>query len=261
MRLPWTSCLLMAFLLLLGGGRAIPALAQTARLSDPFRFFRWPVEDTRSVIGGLASRHVFYAAGAGAVLFGAARFDEALTREISEISDGPFIRVVEEFGNADAVKPMAAMVLLGALMSGEERFQDAAYTSLEALYLANFFTNALKTFYGRARPWQDRGALDFQPFSGNRSFPSGHATTVFAFVTPWFLYYPSYATAGMMVLAGGTAIARMATSAHWLTDVIGGAGIGFATAYWLTRRHQGGAVKVRIEPVLGLNRAGLKLSF
>ena len=237
-----------------------PVEAQTRRSADPFRFFTWPVEDAGAVGAGLFSARGLYVLGAGGVLVLASRYDEPLTDRAAGMAEGSVLRVVEEFGNVKAVRPMTVVLFIGSLMSGDERFQDAAFTSLEAILFANLITNGLKGAFGRARPWQDRGAGTFRPFSGDTSFPSGHATTVFAAVTPWFFYYPHWTTAGLVVLAGGTAFSRMSTRAHWFTDVVAGAAVGFLTGYGLSRRHQrkGG---FRIAPQLGYRSAGVRVTF
>ncbi len=228
---------------------------------DPLRFVRWPVADVPALVRGLTSPRMGYVLAGGTLLVLASRVDEPLGARAAGIGRGPVLRVIEEVGNVKAVRPVSVLLFIGTLMSGQARYQDAAFTSMEAILLANPLTNALKTVLGRARPWQDEGAGTFHPFSGNTAFPSGHAATVFAFVTPWFLYYPHWSTAGLMVLAGATAFSRMATNVHWFTDVVGGSAIGFFTAFWLTRRHQRRAGGVVVTPALSANHLGLRMRF
>ncbi|NBC18539.1 MAG: phosphatase PAP2 family protein, partial [Bacteroidetes bacterium] len=90
-------------------------------------------------------------------------------------------------------------------------------------------------------------------------FPSGHATTVFAFTTPWVLYYPGVPTYGLLALSAGTAYARLADNVHWFTDVMAGSAIGIATAYWLTRRHQEAVERSRLQPILAADRIGFRV--
>ncbi len=237
--------------------------AQWSTSEDPRRFLTWPLQDARDLVSEINAERIVYLAGIGGVLTVMSTQDRKITRHTTETaaseSLSPVIRVVEEFGNARAVRPMAAMVLIGALMSDDPRMQDAAFTSLEAVVFANAVTNTLKAVAGRARPYQEMGPGRFEPFSGNTSFPSGHATTAFALVTPWLLYYPHHATAGLLVLTTGTALTRVATNVHWFTDVVAGSAIGFTTAYWLTQRHKQSNERILLAPMVADGRLGMSL--
>lgn len=230
---------------------------------DPYRFWKWPVEDAVSLTKSVTPKVALVAAAGGAILLVAARHDAKLTADLSDLDPPPaelLVRVVEEFGNVRSVRPLAGAIFLGSLMTNNPQMQDAAFTSFEAVILANLITSSLKTAFGRARPYQGEGAREFKPFSGNTSFPSGHATTAFAFVTPWLLYYPNALTPGLVVLGAGTAFTRMLTDNHWFTDVVAGSAIGFATAYFLTQRHQSTNDRVRLTPSLGPDQVGLTVA-
>ncbi|MFT7550004.1 MAG: membrane-associated phospholipid phosphatase [Rhodothermales bacterium] len=180
------ACLLTLALTGMSGLAGPAARAQAG--ADPFRFVLWPVNDVRA-IGSLHPKALLGVAGLGAGLFLLSRYDRPVTQAAADVHESWPIRVSEEFGNASAVRPALAVVLLGSLMTGNERLQDAAFTSLESVILANLATNSIKTLSGRARPWQEEGPGSIEPFSGNTSFPSGHATTAFAALTPFAQYY------------------------------------------------------------------------
>jgi membrane-associated phospholipid phosphatase len=132
----------------------------------------------------------------------------------------------------------AATLAAVSLFSSNTRFQDAAFTSLETLLAAGAVSYGLKYAFGRHRPADAPGPFTFAPFSGHSSFPSGHATTAFAVLTPWVLYYPNLATYSLFAVSTGTAVARLAHNEHWATDVLAGSAVGFLMGYWLTKRHQ-----------------------
>lgn len=240
------------------------ALAQAPDLPpDPYRFVLWAGGDVRGIARGAVSPRALYAAASmGGVLLLLSGQDPELTERAIELADGmePRLRkTLNEIGNVKAVRPMALLMFLGSLTSRSRRLQDAAFTSLEAIVISNLITNLLKSVVGRARPGQELGARHFEPFSGDRSFPSGHATTVFAFTTPWLLYYRSIPTIILFTMGAGTAFVRMADNLHWFTDVLVGSAIGFTTAYGLTRRHQRESIGVTITPVVGAGQTGISL--
>lgn len=251
----------MAVLLAAGGAPA--AVGQVVYEDDPFRFVKWPVEDAKALWQGARSRQALYAAGVGGVLLLASPFDDDLTEPIrdSRFTSRRAVRVFEEMGNVKMLRPAAVVLFAGSLFSGNTRFQDAAFTSLEAIVYANLITNTLKLVTGRARPEEDAGPTRFRPFSSDRSFPSGHATTAFAMTTPWVLYYPGALTPGLLLFGVSAGYARILDEKHWITDVLAGSAIGFATAYWLTRRHQNPGVRLQLSPTLGLDHVGVKVRF
>lgn len=240
---------------------AAPAYGQ-AEGDDPYRFWKWPTRDAAALGKGMVTNGTVFAAGGAVLLMFAAPHDREVTEELSALPPAPadlVVRIVEEFGNVRAVRPVAGAIFLGSLLSDDRRFQDAAFTSLESIIYANLITSGLKSVFGRARPWQQEGATVFDPFSGNTSFPSGHSTTAFAFVTPWLLYYPNTFTPGLLLLSAGTAFSRMLTQNHWFTDVVAGSSIGFATAYFLSGRHQENG-RVDVAPAVSREQVGVAIS-
>ena len=246
----WTTGVLLIVLLV------VPEMSwgQDGRHYDPLRFVTWPVTDVRAMAEAVQGRGTLAVLGASAAVYAIAQRDPGLREAILEASPEPnnlFVRVVDELGNVHAVRPAAFMLFLGSLTSGDGHLQNAAYTSLESIVFANLLTNTLKGVFGRARPYQNEGSSHFNPFSGNTSFPSGHATTAFALTTPWFLYYPGPVTAGLMVLSTGTAVARVIRNVHWVSDVVAGSTIGFVTAAVLTRAHSESSSVLSVSPVVG----------
>ncbi len=232
-----------------------------AQSADPLRFVQWTVGDIVAVPQATFTVRTGLTLGvaAGGIL-AVSHFDRGLSGEAKNFADSTprrMRRILHEMGNANIIRPMAAIVFVGSLTSGKPYFQDAAFTSLESVVLANLLTNGLKLIVGRARPHADLGPNSFRPFGGDLSFPSGHATTVFAFTTPWLLYYPGITSGALFILGIGTAAARMADEYHWFSDVLGGALIGFGTGYLLSRRHQ----HLTRGMQLGVSRSGISLNW
>jgi hypothetical protein len=228
---------------------------------DPIRFVLWTGGDVKAFGRGVLSMRTLYAtAGVGGVMVLLSRQDPELTKGAIELAEDVASRprrILNEIGNVRAVRPMALVLFLGTLASGNERLQDAAFTSLEAIVFSNLITDGIKGLTGRARPLQEEGAFHYRPLSGNTSFPSGHATTVFAFTTPWLLYYRNVPATALFILGAGTAFTRMADKFHWFTDVLVGGAVGFTTGYLLTRRHQRESLGVTVAPVVANEQSGL----
>jgi membrane-associated phospholipid phosphatase len=69
----------------------------------------------------------------------------------------------------------------------------------------------------------------FQPGSASESFPSGHMASVCALVVVFWLWYPAYwliYTTAIVGMAAGLIVGNY----HFLSDVIGGAIVGYTTA-------------------------------
>lgn len=113
-----------------------------------------------------------------------------------------------------------------------------------AVALSGIATNVLKFLIGRARPklWDRDGIYSLSPFGFDhdwQSFPSGHATTLFALAAALALLTPRWRPP-LYALAALFALTRVAVHAHYPSDVLGGAAVGIASATvlarWLARR-------------------------
>lgn len=213
-----------------------PVEAQEA--NDPLRFASWLVSDVRAFPSSLI-RPPSALLGASLLGVGLVSYRDAQWAEsMQKWHRREAWRVVEEFGDANAMRPAAILVFVGSLFQDDRRFQDAAFTGLESLILANLLTNAFKAVSGRSRPWQEPGADDWEPFSGKTSFPSGHATTAFALMTPWVMYFDHPVAWAGMVVATASSLSRVTLRYHWPSDILAGALIGSSMSIWLARRHQ-----------------------
>ncbi|GIV61957.1 MAG: hypothetical protein KatS3mg044_0823 [Rhodothermaceae bacterium] len=243
------------------------ALASCCQMSmaqasgDRSRFVRWMYQDAGALVGSINADTPLYVGTAMALLWPVSFIDTSINPYVQRHdrgSFGTFLEATNRLGGPDMKLPVAG-VFAATLLTRNERLQDAAFTSLQAMLYAGAITYSLKYVFGRERPFENEGPHDFDPFSGNTSFPSGHTTAAFAILTPWVLYYPHPLTYGLFALATGTAMARLAYDKHWATDVLAGGTIGFLTARYLTRRHQGETHLVRITPVLSASAVSVSL--
>ena len=99
---------------------------------------------------------------------------------------------------------------------------------------------SLKYAVGRVRPNTATNAFQFKPFSNNQSFPSGHASEAFAVATAiaenypvWWVQTLCYGGAGLV------GYARIEQNAHYASDVVAGALLGWGVAHAVVHRHNG----------------------
>jgi membrane-associated phospholipid phosphatase len=188
--------------------------------------------------------------------------DRALTRTLRKSNTGDFkdvLKVFNEFGNVGYASKFSYGVLGLSLLTDNEKFQDAAFTSLESQFISRGIVNLLKMVVGRARPTNYEAAHSFHPFSGRDSFPSGHTVTAFALIAPWIFYYPHTYTYALFLLPTGTAFSRIALDAHWTTDVMAGAAIGIVVSYYLTKWHKKESPQTRFS--FSVDDTSLRLVF
>ncbi len=106
-----------------------------------------------------------------------------------------------------------------------------------AIALSGLLTDLLKLLFGRARPvlLMREGYAGWQPFALKgklHAFPSGHANTVTALALAVGLLWPRLMKL-VLLLATAVVLTRVAVGAHYLSDVIAGAGIAVVTTLWL----------------------------
>lgn len=175
-------------------------------------------------------------------------------------------RIFEPFGMEYSYATLGAFAVFG-LVFHDSKARSVAVDGLAASLLASgVITPALKFTIGRARPWQEQGPHHFDPFSGDASLPSGHATQAFAVASviaghygQWWVWTAAYGTAGLV------AFSRVYHDAHWTSDVLAGAFIGTAVGWSVVRLNRGEArrersTSVSLTPVIGRRAWGLSVS-
>ena len=128
------------------------------------------------------------------------------------------------------------------LASSNRRVEDLGLHTVESVALGDLITASIKIVAGRARPYASKdNARNFGFFRGlksddYKSFPSGHATSAFAFAsvisaetshwwpdTRWIVGPVLYGAATL------TGVSRIYNNQHWASDVLAGAAIGTLT--------------------------------
>ncbi|MGM0546039.1 MAG: phosphatase PAP2 family protein [Bacteroidota bacterium] len=231
---------------------------------DNKRFLHWAKDDPVSMFQNVGSQQLLTAASFGIGVGMISLTDAKISRNIQDhYAHSSVLHFTNRWGEWEHAVGLSAGVFGASLLTKNAKFQDAAFTSLQALVMSNITVNTGKFLFARHRPFQsqDPHQMNFAEL-GATSFPSGHTATAFALLTPWVIYYPNPVTYSMMAIPVGTAVARVAKGQHWLSDVTAGAAIGFSMAYYLSRKHLDiQSKRVQITPSAGQNSIALRLNF
>jgi undecaprenyl-diphosphatase len=130
------------------------------------------------------------------------------------------------------------------------RLHDASVLAALAFMSAGLVEFTLKVLVGRPRPDMGLAAAGIMGPSwapGIDSFPSGHATSVFAVATVFAAYYPRLRWP-LYSLAAAIAIGRVYLERHYLSDIVAGAALGIAFAVYLYRNRQRLRRRMMLDP-------------
>jgi membrane-associated phospholipid phosphatase len=162
-----------------------------------------------------------------------------------------FLRSVTDIGRSNwMLIPAGSLVALAlVLRRTHQGFRNAAGYGLIASTIGFVFVsvggagligNLTKYILGRARPklFDTLGPFDFQLFSfdpDHASFPSGHATNIFALATVLAMLWPRGKVL-LYTVAAWIAASRVLIGQHYFTDAVGGAILGTAFPYLVRER-------------------------
>jgi membrane-associated phospholipid phosphatase len=200
------------------------------------RFLDYLEADYDGLAEALTNSSTLYTAGVvTGQLYLLSFFDEDIRQGVQKQYHGwkkVYLDITNELGHPVYALAGAGSIYGISLLTDNQKFQDAAFTSVVTIVTTVVMVVGIKALVGRARPHQGEGPHHFRPLSfKNSSFPSGHTSTAFSLVTPWVVYYPNILTYSLLALPTGTAFARIAKDKHWFTDVVAGGLIGGLTAY------------------------------
>ena len=128
--------------------------AQTSTAQDAGRFVKWSYQDGAAFVNELRPHVPLLVAGGTALLVPGPEMDPAILEGIQNVDRGAFhdyLRITNELGGPK-VAPAAAGVFALSLLTDDQRFQDAAFTSLQSIIYSGASMYALKYTFGRLRP-------------------------------------------------------------------------------------------------------------
>jgi membrane-associated phospholipid phosphatase len=234
----------------------LPARGQTralsvagGRVADDFKYLADDVQlDAEDV--ATAPLHVaspnsvlrspkFYlgVAGAGALLGGSFALDQTLRSHLHNMSssDANLLQSIS-YGS---VSVSTALLYGYGLYSDDVRARQYALTAGEGAGVAALLAQGFKAAFGRLRPEQGHHShTEF--FDGGKSFVSGEVTPMFSLAAGVSEYFDNtwYVAAPMYSLALLDGFGRMGHDAHWFSDVVGAALLGWGTTKLLLYLHE-----------------------
>lgn len=192
----------------------------------------------------LRAHDALWALPLGAAIGVALEYD---VRTLQEVSTSPSrIRFSNDFSDAGAygaVGVAGATYILGKVTHNETA-RETGVLSLEAIADAGVVTEVLKLATNRERPYMGTGTGRFWPdgtniYTADGSFPSGHATVIWAFSRVVADETPGHRWLhlGLYAIATGVSVARVTSRNHFPSDVVVGTAIGYLTGGYVYRQH------------------------
>lgn len=223
-------------------GQSPPAGIRPDHLLSP-DYLRLVLGDTHAVLTAPAAwdqEDWFIAAGATAGVVVTAGFDRTIRDHVQAARTAGEDRFMQHWQNLNSLYLLGGFAVWGEL-GGDTRAKNVAMDGFATSLIASgLITPALKYIIGRERPNHTAATFSFRPFSGNYSFPSGHATQAFAVATVIAEHYPVWWVQGLAF--GSAAVvgyARIEQNAHYASDVVAGSLIGWSVARAVVHRNNG----------------------
>ena len=150
-------------------------------------------------------------------------------------------------GQPYVLTPIAGVLYgIGRFSHDHPRFRDGTYDIAQVFLINAVYTTAIKYATHRLRPDE----------SNHLSFPSGHTSNAFAWATVANHYYGPKFGVPAYLLASLIGVGRMEKNVHWLSDVVGGASMGYLVGRTVVRKDserlpEAHAHQLRIMPAPG----------
>jgi hypothetical protein len=191
-----------------------------------------------------------------ASMFDEREFDgvEGVIHPIHEPREGSSLgRLGERMGHHYVVPGVIAGLAVMGQIAHNRRFEEFSYSLVQGYIVNNLVTTGLKEAVGRTRPNQ----------RNNLSFPSGHTSNAFTWATILSHYYGTKAVIPAYGIAAFVAWSRLNVDAHYLSDVMFGAALGYVVGRTVVRTTDERASEARLQWHLtaGTKEAGFSASY
>lgn len=143
-----------------------------------------------------------------------------------------FVPIGEYYGSGYGFVIIPSTVYLSGLVFNDAEVKKTGRMLIEAVVYSGLTVQLLKFISGRARPYVNTDQYDFKMFNFKNSFnsfPSGHTVIAFSISSVLSARIKNvYASIGLYSLAAFTAIQRIYSDNHWLSDTFAAAVLGIA---------------------------------
>jgi membrane-associated phospholipid phosphatase len=203
-------------------------------------------EETPESVGLRSARSAWIALAVTLVAFVVASladkwiYDHVMNPTVYERDWGRLLRVMGFQGTWFALA-LAVGLTDGAATPPKRHSKHRAWLLFLAPGLAGLAAEVLKIAIRRERPGLHEGMYGFRPWAertfsgGGLALPSSHAAVAFGGAAMIAYLFPRARWVGYS-LAVGCAVTRLLARAHFASDVVLGAGVGWLVAYGLSRR-------------------------
>ncbi len=158
-----------------------------------------------------------------------------------------FLSIGDYYGNGKVAIGLTALTYGSGFLFKNKKLIQTGRLLCESFIAAAIIGQGLKILFGRARPYNNLGVLNFRFFQLKNDFnslPSGHA--IVAFTTSTVLANQInnfYASFFLYSLAALTAYQRIYSDNHWFSDTILGAVIGVLVGNYFSRLEKKTGIK------------------
>lgn len=152
-----------------------------------------------------------------------------------------------------------------AILTKNQRLKQTVFVWGGALLINNILTDQLKKTFQRHRPNTGDAPHEFDWRGGpqtNLSFPSAHTSNIFTTATVFATAYrdKKWVAPVAYSIAAAVGISRMHDNAHWASDVMAGAAIGFLSAKSSALLYKLASRKIHFLPFYSSNVAGMTIT-
>ncbi len=273
--------LLLCFSLGLAGADAVPAIENTERKDEPAPTLKTFLDDGVEIWTAPFRMKWKHVALAGATLAATAVLvanDESIYRSFRDYRDrhrwvrtwSPRATRLGEFAWPWGI---SAAFVAGGLALGDNYARNTGWLAMEAMLHSGLVVQLGKHLAGRQRPSYENGVdrwhgpaaffkryQEGDTFSHYDAFPSGHTVTAFSLATVIASRYPRPFLVPLLGYAAAAAcgLSRLTEDAHWMSDVLVGAVVGYAVGRMVVRNQK--KRRLQLLPVAGGGTLGLSFS-